>query len=153
MPLTAFQALRRKDGSPMNAISIRLATIATALAGVAALAGLLVPGLYVDAPNWVQQARGTDLTTLFLAVPVLASGLLVSRTWLRGGPAWRWWPADPHPGRDGGRDPTFVTRSIRQCGATTGRPTRSALTCHSRAVVAASYEESCDFFALRLAKY
>ena len=45
------------------------------MAGVAALAGLLVPGLYVDAPNWVQQARGTDLATLFLAVPVLAIGL------------------------------------------------------------------------------
>src|SRR5688572_27240159 len=79
MPLTAFQALRRKDGSPMNAISIRLATIATALAGVAALAGLAFPGLYVDAPNWVQQARGTDLATLFLAVPVLGAGLWTSR--------------------------------------------------------------------------
>ncbi len=59
----------------MNAISNRFATIATVLAGVAAVAGLLVPGLYVDAPNWVQQARGTDLATLFLAVPVLAIGL------------------------------------------------------------------------------
>ena len=59
----------------MNAISNRFATIATGLAGVAAVAGLLVPGLYVDAPNWVQQARGTDLATLFLAVPVLAIGL------------------------------------------------------------------------------
>lgn len=59
----------------MNAISIRLATIATALAGGAALAGLVVPGLYNDAPNWVQQARGTDLATLFLAVPALAIGL------------------------------------------------------------------------------
>ena len=63
----------------MNAISNRFATIAAGLAGVAALAGLLVPGLYVDAPNWVQQARGTDLATLFLAVPVLAIGL-----WLAG---------------------------------------------------------------------
>src|SRR4051812_28946148 len=53
----------------------RLAAIATALAGVVALSGLVVPGLYVDAPNWVQQARGTDLATLFLAVPVLAVAL------------------------------------------------------------------------------
>ena len=37
------------------------------------------PGLYVDAPNWVQQARGTDLATLFLAVPVLAVGLWTGR--------------------------------------------------------------------------
>jgi hypothetical protein len=59
----------------MNAISIRLGVIATVLAGLAALAGLVVAGLYVDAPNWVQQARGTDLATLFLAVPVLAIGL------------------------------------------------------------------------------
>ncbi len=58
----------------MNTTSNRLATSATILAGIAALAGLLVPRLYVDAPDWVQQARGTDLATLFLAVPVLAVG-------------------------------------------------------------------------------
>ncbi len=58
----------------MNPIVNRLATSATVLAGIAALAGLLVPGLYVDPPDWVQQARGTDLATLFLAVPVLAVG-------------------------------------------------------------------------------
>jgi hypothetical protein len=34
-----------------------------------------VTGLYRDAPNWVQQARGTDLATLFVAVPVLFIGL------------------------------------------------------------------------------
>ena len=44
-------------------------------AAVAALAGLAVTGLYVDAPNWVQQAQGTDLATLLLTVPVLALGL------------------------------------------------------------------------------
>jgi hypothetical protein len=58
-----------------QSISLRLATLATVLAGFAAAAGLLVTGLYVDAPNWVQQAQGTDLATLFLAVPVLAIGL------------------------------------------------------------------------------
>jgi hypothetical protein len=63
----------------MQAISSRLATIATVLAGVAAVAGLVVGGLYVDAPNWVQQAQGTDLATLFLAVPVLAMGLWSAR--------------------------------------------------------------------------
>jgi hypothetical protein len=59
----------------MHTIPNRLATIATVLAGAAALAGLAVTNLYVDAPNWAQQARGTDLATLFLAVPVLAVGL------------------------------------------------------------------------------
>lgn len=59
----------------MHAIRNRLATIATFLAAAAALAGLVLTGLYVDAPNWAQQARGTDLATLFLAVPVLAIGL------------------------------------------------------------------------------
>ena len=59
----------------MHAIPNRLAAVATVLAAAAALAGLVVTGLYVDAPNWVQQARGTDLATLFLAVPVLAIGL------------------------------------------------------------------------------
>ena len=59
----------------MHTISNRLAALATVLAAVAALAGLAVNGLYVDSPNWVQQAQGTDLATLFLAVPVLALGL------------------------------------------------------------------------------
>jgi hypothetical protein len=63
-----------------------LAAVATGLAALAAAAGLLVSGLYVDAPNWVQQARGTDLATLFLAVPVLAVGLWTAA---RGSPAGR----------------------------------------------------------------
>lgn len=56
-----------------------LAAAATALAAVAAGAGLLIPGLYRDAPYWVQQARGTDLATLLVAVPVLAIGLRAAR--------------------------------------------------------------------------
>jgi len=59
----------------MHTISNRLAALATLLAAAAALAGLTVGGLYVDATNWVQQAQGTDLATLFLAVPVLTVGL------------------------------------------------------------------------------
>ena len=59
----------------MSSIPNRLAAIATFLAAAAAFAGLAIGGLYDDAPNWVQQARGTDLATLFLAVPVLAVGL------------------------------------------------------------------------------
>lgn len=62
----------------MPALPSRPAAVATFLAAVAALAGLVVSGLYVDAPNWAQQARGTDLATLFLAVPVLAIGLWAS---------------------------------------------------------------------------
>ena len=62
----------------MDPITNRLTAVATFLAAAAALAGLVVPGLYVDAPNWAQQARGTDLATLLLAVPVLAIGLWTS---------------------------------------------------------------------------
>lgn len=57
----------------------RLAAIATALAAFAAGAGLLITGLYRDAPYWVQQARGTDLATLLVAVPVLGLGLWAAR--------------------------------------------------------------------------
>src|SRR5688572_8820361 len=64
---------------PMPAIPSRLAVIATVLAAAAALAGLVVTNLYVDAPNWAQQARGTDLATSFLAVPVLVIGLWNAR--------------------------------------------------------------------------
>jgi hypothetical protein len=63
----------------MLTIPNRLAAIATVLAAAAALAGLVVTNLYVDAPNWAQQARGTDLATLFLAVPVLGIGLWNAR--------------------------------------------------------------------------
>jgi hypothetical protein len=80
MLLVAHQAPRAKQPRcSMRTIPYRLATTATFLAAVAALAGLVITGLYVDAPNWAQQARGTDLATLFLAVPVLAIGLWTSR--------------------------------------------------------------------------
>jgi hypothetical protein len=70
----------------MLTIPNRLAAVATFLAAGAALAGLVLTGLYVDASNWAQQARGTDLATVFLAVPVLAVGLWTSA---RGSPAGR----------------------------------------------------------------
>lgn len=62
-----------------RSIANGLASVATALAAVAAGAGLLIPGLYRDAPYWVQQARGTDLATLFVAVPVIVLGLWAAR--------------------------------------------------------------------------
>jgi hypothetical protein len=70
----------------MHAFPNRLAAAATILAAAAAMAGLVLTGLYADATNWAQQARGTDLATLFLAVPVLAIGL---RTSTRGSSAGR----------------------------------------------------------------
>ena len=57
------------------AIADALAWMVVPTAAVASGAGLLLPDLYRDAPYWVQQARGTDLATLFLAVPVLGLGL------------------------------------------------------------------------------
>jgi hypothetical protein len=62
-----------------GSISNRLAVLATMLAAFAAAAGLAVPGLYRDAPFWAQQARGTDLATLFVAVPVLAAAMWAAR--------------------------------------------------------------------------
>lgn len=57
----------------------RLTWLATLLAAVASTAGLLAAGLYRDAPFWVEQARATDIATLFFAVPVLVAGLLAAR--------------------------------------------------------------------------
>ena len=54
----------------MTMIGHRLAWLATALAGVAAVLGLLTP-VYRDVPAMVDQAQGTDLATLFGAVPLL----------------------------------------------------------------------------------
>jgi hypothetical protein len=62
-----------------RSISTRLAAIATAAAAIAAAAGVFAGGLYRDAPYWVEQARGTDLATLFVAVPVLGGGLWAAR--------------------------------------------------------------------------
>jgi hypothetical protein len=86
MLVMADLVVRSTARCPMYATPNRLAAIATVLAAGAALAGLAVPGLYLDAPNWVQQARGTDLATLFLAVPVLVLGLW---TGARGSPFGR----------------------------------------------------------------
>jgi hypothetical protein len=62
-----------------RSIANGLAAVATAFAAVAAGAGLLIPGLYRDTPYWVQQARGTDLATLLVAVPILGFGLWAAR--------------------------------------------------------------------------
>jgi hypothetical protein len=70
----------------MNPLADRLAGLAAVLAGIAAAAGLIAPGLYRDAPFWAQQARATDVTTLFLAVPILVIGLWTAR---RGSPVGR----------------------------------------------------------------
>lgn len=65
----------------MNRLRIadRMTWLATLLAAVAAGAGLLAAGLYRDAPFWVEQARATDIATLFFAVPILVAGLLAIR--------------------------------------------------------------------------
>jgi hypothetical protein len=60
-------------------IADRLLRVAGALAAMAAAAGLFVPGLYRDAPFWAQQAQGTDVATLFGAVPILLVGLWAAR--------------------------------------------------------------------------
>lgn len=65
----------------MNRLRIadRLTWLATLLAVVAAAAGLFAANLYRDAPFWVEQARATDIATLFFAVPILVAGLLAAR--------------------------------------------------------------------------
>src|SRR3954447_1133371 len=60
-------------------VAPRLMWVAAVLAAIAAATGLLVPGIYRDAPFWVDQARGTDVATLFFAVPVLIAGLVAAR--------------------------------------------------------------------------
>jgi len=62
-----------------------LALVALLLAAIAAIAGLLVPGLYRDTADGIRQARATDLATLLVAVPVLAIGLWRARAGSVGG--------------------------------------------------------------------
>jgi hypothetical protein len=56
-----------------------VAWAAAVLSAVAAAAGLFSSTLYRDAPFWTEQARGIDLATLFLAVPILVVSLWLSR--------------------------------------------------------------------------
>jgi hypothetical protein len=63
----------------------RLALVALLLAAIAAIAGLLVAGLYRDTADGIRQARATDLVTLLVAVPTLAIGLWRARAGSVGG--------------------------------------------------------------------
>ncbi len=63
----------------------RLALVALLFAAIAAIAGLLVPGLYRDTADGIRQARATDLVTLLVAVPALAIGLWRARAGSVGG--------------------------------------------------------------------
>jgi hypothetical protein len=63
----------------------RLALVALLLAAIAAIAGLLVAGLYRDTADGIRQARATDLVTLLVAVPTLAVGLWRARAGSVGG--------------------------------------------------------------------
>ena len=56
--------------------ALLLCRVLIPLVVVAAAAGLLVPDVYRDAPVWVAQARGQDLVTLVVAVPLLVAGLI-----------------------------------------------------------------------------
>jgi hypothetical protein len=59
-----------------------LAWAAAILSAITAVVGLFWSTLYRDAPFWTQQARGIDLATLFLAVPILVVSLwLLRRGW------------------------------------------------------------------------
>jgi len=56
-----------------------LAWAAAILTAIATAAGLFWSPLYRDAPYWTEQARGIDLATLFLAVPILVVSLWLVR--------------------------------------------------------------------------
>jgi hypothetical protein len=84
--ISTYPAERSTD-LPVFGISVSLlsavpAWLSAALVPFVALAagtGLLVPGFYRDAPTWVAQARGQDLVTLVVGVPLLVVGLIGAR--------------------------------------------------------------------------
>jgi membrane-associated HD superfamily phosphohydrolase len=57
----------------------RMAWLATSLAALASAAGLFAGDLYRDNDAMIAQAKGTDLATLFGAVPALVLGLWFAR--------------------------------------------------------------------------
>jgi hypothetical protein len=69
-------------GTSESALSAVPAWLSLALVPFVALAvgtGLLVPEFYRDAPSWVSQARGQDLVTLLVGIPLLVVGLIGAR--------------------------------------------------------------------------
>jgi hypothetical protein len=70
---TTNVAMNRRD------IADLFAAAAGLLTALAAAVGLADGSLYRDAPFWAQQARGTDVATLFLAVPLLVIALVRAR--------------------------------------------------------------------------
>jgi len=66
--------------SPRMKVADSLAMLALLLAAVAAVAGLLVVGLYRDTAGMVREARAADIVTLAVAVPALAVGLWRARS-------------------------------------------------------------------------
>src|ERR1700730_3302705 len=69
-------------GTSQSALSAVPAWLSLALVPFAALAagtGLLAPGFYREAPTWASQARGQDLVTLVVGVPLLVVGLIGAR--------------------------------------------------------------------------
>jgi hypothetical protein len=63
----------------------RLALVVLLLAAIAAIAGLLVQGLYRDTAEGIRQARATDLVTILVAAPALTIGLWRARAGSVGG--------------------------------------------------------------------
>ena len=63
----------------LSAVPAWLSVVLAPFVALAAATGLLVPGFYRDAPTWVSQARGQDLVTLVVAVPLLVVGLIGAR--------------------------------------------------------------------------
>jgi hypothetical protein len=71
--------------TPRIKFADRLALVVLPLAAIAAIAGLVVSGLYRDTDEGIRQARATDLVTLIVAVPALAFGLWRARAGSVGG--------------------------------------------------------------------
>jgi len=75
-----MKPIKDKSSSMLTNIGYLLAWLAAVLAAVSAVAGLLVPGLYLDSEGWVRQARAADFVTLIAVVPVLGICLLRGMT-------------------------------------------------------------------------
>ena len=69
-------------GTSEGVLSALPAWLSLALLPFVALAagiGLMMPGFYREAPTWTSQARGQDLVTLLVGVPLLVVGLIGAR--------------------------------------------------------------------------
>jgi hypothetical protein len=78
-PDTLTGSSEKAEPARVAGVVSMLTLLLALLAALASATGLLAPSVYHDAPTWVAQARGQDLVTLVIVVPLMLAALIAAR--------------------------------------------------------------------------